>query len=178
MRGLNVAKWISLIVGILLIIGSVLNVLDPISANFSLVKTLSFLLIGIGILRVVRYFSDSIFNSGAFLVGGILDIILGVIMLNNLQVSVLAVQHLVSFWILFNGIAEIAVSIDLRKVGLKRWWTALLSGILGIVLGYLLITTDGLSTLYVSMMVSIYMFTLGLTFISTFFAISRFRRMF
>ncbi len=176
MRKANVARWLSLIIGILFIISGIINFLNPVLTTVSLVQFIAIMLMATGLLRVIRFFSNDLFRVGSFLMAGILDLILGFLMIKNMTVSVLTFTVLVGFWVLGNGIAEIASSIDLKMIGLSRWWLGLISGIIGVVFGFFLITNQGLSTIYISTMFSVFVIILGVNFISTFMALTKLKR--
>lgn len=176
MRKANVARWLSLIIGILFIISGIINFLNPVLTTVSLVQFIAIMLMATGLLRVIRFFSNDLFRVGSFLMAGILDLILGFLMIKNMTVSVLTFTVLVGFWVLGNGIAEIASSIDLKMIGLNRWWLGLISGIIGVIFGFFLITNQGLSTIYISTMFSVFVIILGVNFISTFMALTKLKR--
>lgn len=176
MRKANVARWLSLIIGILFIISGIINFLNPVLTTVSLVQFIAIMLMATGLLRVIRFFSNDLFRVGSFLMAGILDLILGFLMIKNMTISVLTFTVLVGFWVLGNGIAEIASSIDLKMIGLSRWWLGLISGIIGVVFGFFLITNQGLSTIYISTMFSVFVIILGVNFISTFMALTKLKR--
>ena len=141
-----------------------------------MVNVIAIFLIAIGVLRVIRYFTDDMFKTGIFLVGGILDIILGIIVISNQPVSVAAFTTFIGFWQLFSGVSEIVISIDLKRFEMPRWWLGLIAGAFGIILGYMLIQDTVLSSIYISLLVGIYMIVFGVTFISTFFGLSKYIR--
>lgn len=170
------ARWISLIIGILLIINGIIFIANPIESVITLVNVIAVSLIAIGVLRVIRYFTNDMFKSGVFLVGGILDVILGILIVSNQSVSVVTFTTFIGFWQLFSGVSEIVVSIDVKRLGLPRWWLGLISGILGIILGFMLIRNLVFTSVYISMVVGIYMLVFGITFISTFFGLNKFIR--
>ena len=172
MGNLNLSKWLSLIIGILLIITGFILFVNPIETTLALVQVISILLIIMGIVRIVRFFSNEIFKSGMFLIGGILDIVLGIIMIYNRPATTIAFLWLIGFWQIFHGINELVLSIDIKQLGFKRWWLGILAGIIGIIFGFMLINNLMLSTVYVSVSIGISMFMFGVTFISTFFSIS------
>lgn len=178
MRGISFTRWLSLFIGILLIIGGGLHLFNPIEGTIAVVKLFSIILILIGIIRIIRYFSSYVFKTGSFLIGGILDIVLGTIMYRNLETSALAFGILIGFWILFNGIIEIAAAIDFKKLDIKRWWLALITGIIGVVFGFLLINNPLFSAIYLNTIIALYLFISGISFISTFFVLSKFRGIF
>lgn len=178
MDRIDKVKWLSLISGVLLIITGILHIKYPIESTLGIVTMISALFIVLGFMRVIRYFNGGIFSTGSFLVGGILDIILGIIMIKNKPVTALAFTMLIGFWVLVSGISQIAASIDFKKIGMDYWWVDLLSGILGVILGMMLIGDFGLSALYINMMISIYMFIFGIGFIITFFNLNKYRNRF
>lgn len=171
MTNLSIARWLSLILGILMIISSVINILNPIESTVAFVRVFSIILVGMGILRLIRYFSSNFFRTGSFLIGAILDIGLGIIMYLNLETSILAFVSLIGFWVLFNAMVEIAIAIDLKQINFKRWWLSLLAGIIGLAFGILLIGNLGLAAIYFVSMISAYLLINGITFISLFFGL-------
>lgn len=144
----------------------------PLDSLLSLAYFIGMLFVVVGILRVIRYFSDYMFKSGSFLILGILDILMGIIMLYTQPFTALTLAMFFGFWEVFSGLSEIVTSIDLKQVGLPRWWIGVLGGVLGILLGIMLIKNPALSSIYLG----IYAFLYGLTFISTFFALSQFTK--
>lgn len=168
MNSLKNAKWISLMIGVLLILSGVIFFSRPIESLLSLVNIISFIFIMVGVLRIIRYFTDRIFKSGAFLVGGILDILLGILIIYNQPFSIIAFTTFLGFWQIVSGVSEIAISIDLKKFNLPRWWLGIISGILGIIIGFIFINNPASSSIYISFYLLVY----GITFISTFFTLS------
>ena len=170
-EGLKKARWISLIIGILLIITGVIFFTNPVGSLISLAYLIACMFIATGILRVIRYFTGSIFRSGSFLILSILDILLGIAMLYTQPFTAITLAMFLGFWEMFTGVSEIAISIDLKQIEMPRWWLGILSGILGIILGVMIIKTPALSSLFIAIYAIIY----GLTFVSTFFALRKFK---
>ena len=106
MQRLNRVRWLSLVAGILLIALSIINMLNPVEFTVSLVTFFAASLIVLGVIRIIRYFSWTVFSTGSFLIGGILDVLLGVLMLKNKLASVQVLLILVGFWVLTNAICE------------------------------------------------------------------------
>lgn len=173
MESIKKARWISLIIGILLIVNGIIFMANPIETVIALVTVIAISLIAIGVLRVIRYFTDNMFKSGIFLVGGVLDIILGIMIIANQPMSIAPFTIFIGFWELFSGVVEIAVSIDLKQMNIPRWWLGVIAGIFGIILGFMLIRNMAFSSVYISFLVGIYMIVFGGTFISTFFSLGK-----
>lgn len=176
MKDINITRWLSLIIGILFIVTGFFSLMNPGLAVASIANFFSLMLIAIGILKVIRYFSNSLFKIGSFLIAGILDILLGILMFRNLASSIELLRFFMAFWILIIGVTEIATSIDLKNMELDRWWLGLISGILGIIVGYAIIAKVAFFVGYTSVLFAFYMILLGANFISTFIGLTRLRK--
>jgi len=178
MRELNITRWLSLIIGILLLVSGGLSLLNPVAVTVTIVQFISLMLIAIGLLKLFRYFSNSLFKSVSFLISGIIDVVVGFLMLKNLTVSIGVFRLLVGFWILLGGITEIATAIDLKNMQLKRWWLGIISGILGLVIGFAIVANVEYFVIYTSIFLSFYMLVLGINFISTFIGLTNLKNNF
>lgn len=165
---MNMARWTSLIIGILLVILGVIFYRNPIKMLISLSYVISMILIGIGVLRVIRYFTDHVFKTGSFLMVSIMDIILGFLMVFTQPLTSITLTYILGFWIIATGVSEIAIAIDLKHLKVKGWWGSLISAIIGIIVGIMILTDPLLATIYISAYVILY----GITFIITFFTLS------
>lgn len=167
---IKTARTLSLIQGILLIILGIIFIANPLTSLVSLGMLVSVLVLVSGIIGIIRYFSSSYFTGGAYLVMSILEIILGIILYRSMPFTSLALGIIVGFGVLFSSVSQIAISLDLRHFGFDRWWLNLIAGILGIIVGFMLVSDPGLTPIYVG----IYGLVYGISFISIFFALGRF----
>lgn len=94
-----------------------------------------------GIYEIVRYFNLGI--AGLFfrfdLGLGILYILAGILLLANPLSSVTLLPTAVGIYMLFSSVRDIQVSVEMRRFGLSNWLLALISGIAGVVLAFLLV---------------------------------------
>ncbi|WP_101773402.1 HdeD family acid-resistance protein [Peptostreptococcus faecalis] len=165
---LNYARWMSLLMGILLICSGIIFYMYPITSLVSMAYMIACIFIVVGAVRIVRYFTHTTFRTGAFLVQGILEIILGILMLYTQGITVITLAMFLGFWEIFSGTSEIANSFDLKKNEFKGWWLGIISGLIGISLGFMLIGDPALSSILIGMYALIY----GFTYILSFFNIS------
>ncbi len=168
MKTRSLAKILSLLIGLSLIITGVMFLFNPIAASLTIVTWLGILLLVTGIMKVVRYFSHDNFRKGGFLVSAILDIILGVYVLRHNIVSIKALGVVIGFWQLFSGISSLAAAIDLKRAGLARWWVGIVTGTIGIIFGYVLIRNMEIATMYMSAIVAVNMVVYGSSYIMTY----------
>ncbi len=119
-RGLKGIKWMSLAIGVLLIITGVIFYMNPMETLVSLSYWLVAIFIATGIMRIVRYFVSDIFKHGSFLIIGIVEVLLGVLMIYTQPITALTLAVFIGFWQLFTGVSEIATSLDLKNLDFPR----------------------------------------------------------
>ncbi|MDO4787253.1 MAG: DUF308 domain-containing protein [Fretibacterium sp.] len=61
---------------------------------------------------------------------GLLDLVIGVVMLTRIGLTAFMIPMLVAAWLCFTGLVRVATSFRLRSLGLRRWWWMLLNGLL------------------------------------------------
>lgn len=130
--------WISLIIGILSLALGVVFLFKPAGALAALV-----------ILFVVSFFIAGLFDIffavsnrkiirgwGWTLAAGIIDILLGVFLLFIPAATPWVMIYFVGFWILFQSIWAIGISVDFQRSGVDGWGWMLALAILGIILSF------------------------------------------
>lgn len=124
--------WIFLIIGILLIGGAIYMFSKPLESLIGLSGFFSFLILASGILAIVFAIAnrDDIDNWGLHLAGGILDILIGFILLKYPQITVVLISLFVGFWLMFRGVNTVSTAIKLKKQGADNWIWILVMGII------------------------------------------------
>lgn len=176
MARVKTAKWLSFVSGVIMILLGVVYLLNPKAGALTLVRLIGILILVMGILRIVRYFTSEYFRFGGVLVSGIVDTLVGVLILFNVPVAALSFSLLLALWVLVGGLFSIAKSLDLKRIQIPFWWIQLLSGVISTVFGVMLLGNTTLSAFYVSLLVAIHMFVTGGNFIALFFAFRRIER--
>lgn len=166
-------KWISLLIGVLFILSGIMTFLNPLITASAILLYIPYMLIVVGILKIIRYFMSDAFRVGSFLVSGIMDLLVGYLILKHMSTAALTFSILIGFWVFIGGVTEIANSIDLKNAHFDRWWLGLISGIVGLILGYMLLTNRALTAIYVSTVFAIYLLVLGTSLIALFFQIHK-----
>lgn len=132
--------WISLLVGVLAIILGIWCFTSPGSSLLGMTYVFMVAFILGGILDIVFAISNrsSIYGWGWTLAGGILELLLGVILLVMPTPTVTGIlMYVVGFWILFRSIWGIGESCQLQLLGIKGWGWALALSILCMVLAFM-----------------------------------------
>ncbi|MDR0899436.1 MAG: DUF308 domain-containing protein [Lactobacillaceae bacterium] len=160
------AKWTTIIVGILLALIGGYGFFQPVSASVTVILLL-------GIAAIIRSVTDFVnaFNSqflrGTHVFAGLLNLIVGIILIFEPGVGHLYFGLLISFWVLFGSIQYIAVSFSNEFVsGWVRWLSVLL-GVLGVFASVYLLLAPGLTFLVAIQIASFYLIILAVIMIIT-----------
>ena len=95
-----------------------------------------------GVMSLIGHFSrDKEHRSGWTLAGAILSIIAGIVAFVLPGAATLALALVVGFWALVAGVTGIVSSFSLRKMGAKYWWTMLINGIVGVLVGIVFVVS-------------------------------------
>ncbi len=115
-----------------------------------------FLISGVGYL--VDFYS---LRSGWLLVTGILDIIIGAVLMLNLGVTVASLPVFLAVWILCVAVMQVAFGVDARSAGDPSGKWVLGSGLLGILFGLWILGSPVLGIFTVSTLVGFYLVLYG-----------------
>lgn len=124
--------WLLLLVGILLLLAGVGTFLFPVRSYLGLSMLFGWVILLAGAMEVVLATSSRhlITGRGWMLAGGIIEIILGVILVLNIGLSASTLPIFLGFWLLMRAFATIGLGGDMRalQIGGSGW--TLFTGIL------------------------------------------------
>lgn len=169
--------WLA-ISGILLVVLGVLCLLNPAETLFNVAIFLGILALLSGISKLVFTFQSEQFlpNSGTRMLTSLLQIILGIIMLNHRFFVAISLPMVFSLWVIFEGITLFVQSFDYKKVGFGSWWVFLLFGIAGVLLGILGLRYLNIAGKTLTMMIGIGVIVVGLAQLFALTGINRFEK--
>jgi uncharacterized membrane protein HdeD (DUF308 family) len=146
--------WISLLVGAISIILGIICMFTPLAtfATLSLIFVISFFCSGV--LEVVFAITnrEGISNWGWTLAMGIIDVIFGIILLNNMQLVPLMLCYLIAFRIMLQSMWGVGMSLDLQTLKVSGWGWLLALSVLGIFTAIILLfqpVVAGLFAVYI-----------------------------
>lgn len=139
----TVKKWKWIFIGIafaMIILGLCLIIWPHISATV-LCYLFGALILITGIVRIVCYIRRGVsaFFHYYELPLGILDILLAVFFFSRSRYVILVLPIVIGIMILVDSIFELQMAIDLRRLGLGRWWSMLVLSVLSILFSFLLV---------------------------------------
>lgn len=127
--------WVFLILGVMLLISAYWMFATPIESFVGLASLFSALIFVSGLFSVFFAISnkEDIDNFGLYLAGGILDVLIGFILLKYPGLTLVLFSMFIGFWLLFRGFNLISVSFKIKKIGDANWGWILFFGIMVVV---------------------------------------------
>lgn len=156
--------WASLLLGIVYIIVAIWLMFTPLISYIALSIVFSISMLVSGILEIIFALSNRqrIPSWGWYIVGGIIDLILGIYLIAYPLVSMEVIPFIIAFWLLFRGLSATGYSIDLKRYGTRDWGWYMAFGILAILCSLLILWQPAIGALYAVYMISFTFLIIGL----------------
>ena len=161
-----------LISGIIMLILGIVVWANPLSSLFAIAVYFGAAVFLLGCDYITFSFTE---YSGWYFVVGLLDMCIGLILLTNLGLTVQTLPYLFAFWFLATGVMQISGSLDIKKLGLPWGWS-MFSGILGVVLAFLILSYQTFGEFALVLTVGFYIFAFGVLSIAEYFYFRKFCR--
>ena len=156
--------WLLLIGGICIALVGIWMLIFPIQGYIIIAQAFGCCLLLSGSFQIVV--STSIHKKfhgwGWWLAGGILDIIIGVILIINLGLSMEIIPIFFAFVFLFKGIEYIVASIVSISYN-KLWWLYMINGVLMVILSWMFFTSLNNPSFLVDFLVSLMLIYWGIS---------------
>ncbi|HUO52049.1 MAG TPA: DUF308 domain-containing protein [Gemmatimonadaceae bacterium] len=110
---------------------------------------------------------------GWMLAGGILDLLIGLMLLNNPSVSVAVLPFVVGFALLFRSCFAVSGAFALKSAGGKSWGTVMLFGVLGLIASFILLWNPVLAGMTIVVWTGLACIAVGITRVMAAFAIRK-----
>ncbi|MBO6290367.1 MAG: DUF308 domain-containing protein [Alphaproteobacteria bacterium] len=159
-----------LIAGIIMLVLGILVWANPLSSLYAIAIYVGAALFILGCGYVASSFSAS---SPWYMVIGLLDIFIGLIFLTNLGLTVQTLPIFFALWFLATGIMQLYGSYESYKLSLPWGWN-LFSGILGIVIAYLVLGNQAFGDFALVILVGLYLAAYGAISIAEYFYLRTF----
>lgn len=160
--------YLILIAGLIFVVLGIWTLLTPVSTYLTLSVIFSVSFVIIGFIEIIFAISNrkEIDSWGWNLVNGILNLLVGLLLISNPAISILTLPVYVGFIVLFRSIMAIGTSLDLQNYELPDSGSLLIIGILGIIFSFILIWNPGFAGLSLAVWTSIALITAGVYSIS------------
>jgi uncharacterized membrane protein HdeD (DUF308 family) len=156
--------YLPLILGIIFIIVGIWAIITPAATYLSLALLFSVTFFVTGILEIIFSISyrKQIDGWGWSLASGILSSIIGLLLIIYPQISIITLPLFVGFVVLFHSIMAIAWSIEFKKYKVSDWGWLLFTGIVGVILSFILLWNPFIAGLTVAVFTGIALITIGI----------------
>lgn len=166
MQKRSVFGWIELLVGILLAGLGIYTLSNPQGAVKGVVAIYGIAAVASGIVDIVFYtrLDKRIgFAPSMLMVSGIIDILVGILLLFNLGAGAWAFSLLLPIWFIMHCIGRLA-NLDIVRVtaGKGQYWFSLIVNFVGLILGVLLIFRPFVSMASLGYLIAVYLLVTGI----------------
>ena len=154
---LQTAGFWHLFAGIIMVILGFYVWFNPVASllGLALYIGIAFIVVGAG------YFLASFsYQSGWYLLVGLLDILVGVILVANLGVTAATLPMIFALWCLAVGVIQLVTSFQLRKIG-APWGWSLGIGILGILFAFMILIFPSIGAVTINTLMGMYIMLYG-----------------
>ncbi len=156
--------WILLLKGIVIVILSIYIFLNPDAAVLGLSLFIGIALLISGVFTTISSISyrKVVNNWKWYLVEGLIDSLLGIVILSAPGLTAAIVAFVVGLWFLFYGITKIVASFELRKNQITNWWVELIFGILAIVFSFMIMFNPFAGAITIALLLGTFFLFTGL----------------
>lgn len=156
--------WVFFALGILLILSSFWMFRTPLTSFLGLAGLVSALIFVSGLFSVFFALTnkEEIDNFGLYLAGGVLDVVLGFILLSYPDLTVVLFALFIGFWLLFRGFYTISASFSMKRIGADSWGWILVLGVLIVVFAIMAIVNPLIGVAYLIYTLAIAILFLGI----------------
>lgn len=162
-KGFN---WGSFLLGILFILVALLSFQDPVGNLVAIVIVIGAFAIIKGLFEIfvrnkVKEFTG--YQSKMPIIIGIIDIVIGLLLLFNIGAGVITLPFVFAFWFLLDSIVGLMTAGAARVFSNGYYWFTVVVNIIGILLGIYLLFNPLSSVLTLSFLVGAYFMLVGIT---------------
>jgi len=137
----TISWWMYLIKGALIVVLGIWMLKMPMESFNAMLLFIGLIIVIGGVLEtfLAVYYRKALKEWGWNFSAGILDILVGVLLIANPDAILLLITLFISFWLVLRGVLTIWEAMELRKESQKKWKWILLLGILLMLLAIVLI---------------------------------------
>ncbi|MCK4855091.1 MAG: DUF308 domain-containing protein [Bacteroidales bacterium] len=160
----NLSWWMYLIKGVLIIVLGIWMLKMPRESFTAMLLVIGLIIAIGGVLEafLALYYKKVLKEWGWNFSAGILDILVGILLIANPEAILVLITLFISFWLVLRGVLSIWEAMELRKEGRKNWKWVLLLGILIMLLAIVLIWHPQVIGLTIIFWIAISFISLGI----------------
>ncbi len=150
------ARW-NLVAGIVMLVLGLFIWFNPFGTMLALAAY-----IGIGFMLAGLFYIMAFagIRSGWYLLVGVLDLLVGLILLFNLGVTAASLPVILALWCLTVGVVQLIGAFEIKKYGLPWGWSAIM-GIIGLIFGLIILAYPMVGAITISTVTGLYAVMFG-----------------
>lgn len=154
-----------LIAGLIMLVLGVMILANPVSSLLAMAFYLGLIIFLLGCGYIAFSLSQ---YSGWYMIVGLFDMFIGLIFLTDLGLTVETLPVFFALWILATGSMQITGSWEIKKLGMPWGWS-MLSGVLGVILAFFILTSQQFGEWALVLTVGSYVIAYGIISIAEYF---------
>lgn len=156
--------YLLLILGIVFILMGVWILRTPVSSLIALTIFFAITFLVSGIFETIYAIANRkiIYNWGWNLAGGIIDLLIGILLISVPGLSFVFLMFYVGFALIFRAIMTIGWAVYLNRQGFRNWGWVLVAGIIGLILSFVLLSDPAFTGWLIVIYLSITFMMLGI----------------
>lgn len=168
MNGEKNFNWSYLIIGVLFILVSLMSFGNPEGSLIAIVMVFGVTALAKGIFELLIRNRMRVYigyKSKILALLGVLDILVGVLLIFNIGVSVSLLPYFFAVWFIMDSVGELSVAKVFKLVSKPFYWFTVAANVLGIILGVVLIFNPLISAFTLAFLVGFYFMITGINYI-------------
>jgi uncharacterized membrane protein HdeD (DUF308 family) len=169
--------WLSLVLGVLFVIVGFWTLQTPIASFVALSLLFGAFMFVSGLMELIFSIANrrQIENWGWHLTAAIIDFIVGGVLLLYPQITMTVLPFMVAFYFLFKGFVAMGLSLDLKRIGARKWGWLMFLGVLSLLFSVLIFVRPVVGGLTIVITTGIAFISLGIFKIFAAFALKSIR---
>lgn len=163
MKNINV---FNLLIGVLMIVAGIGVCFNPIVTLKAISLYIGIVFVCIGTAYMVNFFK---FSKTKFLTYGILDVLVGIILITNKNIVVSSLPIVLGFWVLFSAISQLSTAVEFKKMKIPLWSYEMTLGICGLIFSFIILVNPIFGALTIALITGFYMILFGVAEIYEFY---------
>lgn len=156
--------WISLISGLILVFFGIWFFSAPLESFKTLTILFGIVIFISGVLEIYVALKNRrvVLDYWSYLLGGILNTVLGFLLILNPKTILIIISVIISFWLIFKGGERIKKAIELKNVNHENWKNPLIFGLILILIAAILLWHPNIIGFTVALWTSVSFILLGI----------------
>lgn len=168
-KGFNLIHFI---LGLILLVTGLVSFFNPLRSLVAIVVVFAITALLEGVMQLAfrsRLNDYTGYQSRTILISGVLDILIGLLLLFNINAGLITLPYIFAIWFIIDSIGELLVSDVFKSSNNGYYWFKIIMNVLGLILGIMMLFNPIVSALTISFLVGFYFLTAGIDFIVTSF---------